>query len=84
MSEEYNPKGYLFNSVQKPETYCDYIGFAMLIGFFSAIASVSGHELFHHKEMHNKFIGNWPACRMMYSQWIDEHCKGHHKHVSTH
>jgi len=33
--------------------------------------------------MHNKFIGNWPAVRIMYSQLIDEHLKGHHKLVST-
>jgi hypothetical protein len=53
------------------------------MSFFGAINAVVGHELIHHKEMHNKIIGTWSATKFMYSQFLDEHIKGHHKTVST-
>lgn len=55
----------------------------MVIAFFSAVAGVSGHELLHHKELHNKIIGTWPFTRIMCSTFLDEHLKGHHKLVAT-
>jgi len=82
MSDDINPKGYLFN-MKKPETNSDYFGFVLVIAFFSAVAGVSGHELLHHKELHNKIIGTWPFTRIMCSTFLDEHLKGHHKLVAT-
>jgi len=82
MSDEVNPKGFWF-SLEKPQTRCDYIGFVLITSFFAAVSIVTGHELFHHREMHNKVIGTLPACKLMYSQLIDEHLKGHHKTVAT-
>lgn len=55
----------------------------MTIAFFNAVAVVTGHELFHKKDMLNKWLGSVPNSRLMYSQFIDEHVKGHHKMVST-
>jgi alkane 1-monooxygenase len=55
----------------------------MTIAFFNAVAVVTGHELFHKKDLLNKCLGSVPNSRIMYSQFIDEHVKGHHKMVST-
>jgi alkane 1-monooxygenase len=37
----------------------------------------------HHKEFYNKVIGIFPLTKLMYTQFLDEHLKGHHKTVST-
>jgi len=82
MSDDVNPTGFWF-SFEKPQTKCDYFGFVMTTAFFNAVAIVTGHELFHRKEMHNKLFGSVPSARLMYSQFIDEHVKGHHKTIAT-
>lgn len=82
MSDKVNPGGFWF-SMQKPQTFSDLFAFAFTIGFQSAVAGVNGHELMHHKEFHNKVIGIFPLIKIMYTQFLDEHLKGHHKHVST-
>ena len=82
MSDKVNPTGFWFD-IQKPQTYSDYFGFALIISFFTAVAIPTGHELFHHKETHNKVIGIIPCVTLMYTHFIDEHLKGHHKTVST-
>ena len=82
MSDDINPAGYLF-SLPRPETYSDYFGFTFMISFFAALNAVVGHELIHHKEAHNKLFGTWASTKLMYSNFVDEHIKGHHKKVST-
>lgn len=82
MSDDYNPKGYFFN-IEKPQTYSDYFGFTLLLAFFGALNAVVGHELIHHKESHNKFLGTYACSRLMSCNFLDEHIKGHHKWVST-
>ena len=67
----------------RPQTYCDYFGFTLLLSFFAALNAVAGHELIHHRETHNKIIGGWTSAKLMYTNFVDEHVKGHHKHVST-
>ena len=66
MSDEVNPKGLWLFSFEKPQTRCDYFGFVLITSFFAAVSIVVGHELFHHKEMHNKIFGCVPAARLMY------------------
>lgn len=82
MSDKVNPGGFWF-SIRKPETFSDFFIFAFTIGFQSAVAGVNGHELLHHKETHNKVFGIFPLTKMMYTHFLDEHLKGHHKMVST-
>ena len=54
-----------------------------MMAFFAALNAVVGHELIHHKETHNKVLGTWAATKLMYSNFADEHIKGHHKTVAT-
>lgn len=82
MSDKINPTGYWF-SFPRPETYTDYFGFTLLMSFFAALNAVVGHELIHHRETHNKVFGGWSAAKLMYTNFVDEHIKGHHKTVST-
>jgi alkane 1-monooxygenase len=82
MSDKVNPTGFWF-SVEKPQTHSDYIAFAFFIGFNTGINGVNGHELLHHKEWWNKVLGILPLTKLMYTQFIDEHLKGHHKTIST-
>ena len=42
-----------------------------------------GHELLHKKEAYNKVIGTWAYTKFMYSHFLDEHIKGHHKTLGT-
>jgi len=56
----------MFN-VAKPTTYSDYFGFALTIAFFAAINTVTGHELIHHKEGYNKFLGMFAFAKIMSS-----------------
>jgi len=37
----------------------------------------------HKKETYNKIIGTWSYTKFMYSHFLDEHIKGHHKTVAT-
>lgn len=37
----------------------------------------------HKKEAYNKIIGTWSYTKFMYSHFLDEHIKGHHKAVAT-
>ena len=66
-----------------PETNADYYGFTFLLSFFGVVASTAGHELIHHREPFNKLVGMWPNTKFMYSHFIHEHLKGHHKTVAT-
>merc|ERR1719263_170215 len=63
MSDNFQPKGFWF-SVARPDSYVDYFGFTLLISFFSAINAVVGHELIHHREIHNKFLGTVAVCKL--------------------
>jgi alkane 1-monooxygenase len=54
-----------------------------LFGFFAGMSGIVGHELLHKKEMHNKILGTWGYTKFMYSHFIDEHIKGHHKTLGT-
>jgi len=47
------------------------------------VNSVVGHELIHHREGYNKFLGTLATSKLMYCNFLDEHIKGHHKTVST-
>lgn len=67
----------------KPTSTFDYIMFSIVFGYFSAINIINGHELLHKKEWYNKLIGTWPYTKFMYSHFLDEHIKGHHRAVST-
>jgi len=54
-----------------------------LFGFFAGLSGIVGHELVHRKESHNKHLGVLLYTKAFYSHFLDEHIKGHHKHVST-
>jgi alkane 1-monooxygenase len=45
--------------------------------------AIGGHELIHKKEWYNKAIGTWAYTKFMYTHFLDEHIKGHHKHIAT-
>lgn len=52
-------------------------------GYFCGLNAIGGHELLHKKETYNKIIGTWSYTKFMYSHFLDEHLKGHHKAVGT-
>jgi len=54
-----------------------------LWGFFAGNNAVAGHELLHRKELRNKMSGTWSYTKFMYSHFLDEHIKGHHKYLGT-
>ena len=57
--------------------------FTFTWGYFAALNAINGHELLHKKEWFNKYFGTWAYTKFMYSHFLDEHIKGHHKAVST-
>ena len=42
-----------------------------------------GHELAHRKELVHKILGNLVYSKMLYSHFIIQHIKSHHKKVAT-
>lgn len=54
-----------------------------MFGYLAGLSAIAGHELLHKKEAHNKLIGTWTYTKFMYTHFIDEHIKGHHKSVAT-
>lgn len=67
----------------KPETNGEYFQFCLLFGFFAGLSGIVGHELVHRKEANNKYLGCFLYTKAFYSHFLDEHIKGHHKHVAT-
>jgi alkane 1-monooxygenase len=67
----------------KPKTWPQYYIFTFLFGFFAGLNAVAGHELLHKREFYNKMIGTWAYSKFMYSHFLDEHTKGHHKYLGT-
>jgi len=53
------------------------------MGFFGSLNAVVGHELIHRKARMHKLVGQWPLTKIMYSHFLDEHLKGHHRTVGT-
>lgn len=80
-STEWKPNHWAFE--KKPEGWFEYSMFAFVISFFGALSSLAGHELVHHREWYNKFIGNLPYTQVFYSHFWDEHTRGHHKNIAT-
>jgi alkane 1-monooxygenase len=52
-------------------------------GFFAGHNGIVGHELLHKKELVNKIAGTWAYTKFLYSHFLDEHIKGHHKYLGT-
>jgi alkane 1-monooxygenase len=67
----------------KPTTWYEYCIFSFTWGYFNGLNAVNGHELLHKKEWFNKALGTWSYTKFMYSHFLDEHIKGHHKNVAT-
>ena len=67
----------------KPQGWSEYMQFTFCFGFFAGMNGIVGHELVHKKEMVNKILGNWGYTKFLYSHFIDEHLKGHHKNLGT-
>lgn len=53
------------------------------MSFFGSLNVVVGHELIHRRSAYNKFIGQWTMTKILYSHFLDEHLKGHHRTVAT-
>jgi alkane 1-monooxygenase len=66
-----------------PKTNTEYFIFSLVHGYFAAVNTINGHELVHKKEWFNKYIGIWSYTKFMYTHFLDDHIKGHHKHVGT-
>ena len=81
VSDEVNPDCWWFKL--KPQTTAQYFLFTFQWGYFCGLNAVGGHELMHKKEAYNKIIGTWSYTKFMYSHFLDEHIKGHHKAVAT-
>jgi alkane 1-monooxygenase len=54
-----------------------------VFGYFSGLNGIGGHELLHKKEWYNKAAGTWAYTKFMYTHFLDEHIKGHHKYIAT-
>ena len=54
-----------------------------MFGYFAGHNAIGGHELIHKKEWYNKAIGTWAYTKFMYTHFLDEHIKGHHKYIAT-
>ena len=81
VSDEVNPDFFWFKL--KPRTTGQYLLFTFQWGYFCGLNAVGGHELLHKKETYNKVLGTWSYTKFMYSHFLDEHLKGHHKSVGT-
>jgi hypothetical protein len=81
MSDQVSIDHYWFQ--MKPQTTFQYFMFTFTWGYFAALNAINGHELLHKKEWFNKYFGTWAYTKFMYSHFLDEHIKGHHKMVST-
>lgn len=67
----------------KPTTTFETFMFTFTCGYFAGVNAINGHELLHKKEWYNKTLGTWCYTKFMYSHFLDEHIKGHHKRVAT-
>ena len=67
----------------RPQTFLQFFWFSVHWGFFAGHNAVAGHELLHKKEFINKLAGTWSYTKFMYSHFLDEHIKGHHKYLGT-
>lgn len=67
----------------KPTSYYEIFMFTYVCGYFSGVNTANGHELLHKKEWYNKYLGTWSYTKFMYSHFLDEHIKGHHKRIAT-
>ena len=79
-STNYQPDHWMFK--MKPETTVHTVLFYFVIGFFGGLSSVAGHELVHHKHWIHKIGGSIPYSTFLYSHFLDEHCRGHHKYIA--
>lgn len=57
--------------------------FNEVMGHFGVVSFLCGHELIHCKDGWNKYLGLLPLWLGLYSHYLDEHVKGHHKFVGT-
>jgi alkane 1-monooxygenase len=67
----------------RPETFMQFFWFSAHWGFFAGHNGIVGHELLHKKELMNKISGTWAYTKFLYSHFLDEHIKGHHKYLGT-
>jgi alkane 1-monooxygenase len=67
----------------RPTTFYEHFIFTFTMGYFCGVNAINGHELLHKKEWYNKYLGTWCYTKFMYSHFLDEHIKGHHKFVAT-
>jgi len=68
---------------RKPKTTFQYLVFSFVLGNFASLNIIGGHELIHKKETYNKVIGTFTFTKFLYTHFLDDHIKGHHKHVGT-
>ena len=54
-----------------------------MFGYLAGLNAIGGHELLHKKEWYNKAAGTWAYTKFMYTHFLDEHIKGHHKYIAT-
>ena len=74
---------YLFTINYIPSTIAIYFLYVFAVANSGALNLVIGHELVHRKELVHKIFGNLVYSKMMYSHFIIQHIKSHHKKVAT-
>jgi alkane 1-monooxygenase len=82
MSDQVEFDNIWFNNL-KPKTNFQYFIFCFVFGYYTGLNAIAGHELLHRKETPNKIIGTWAYTKFMYTHFLDEHIKGHHRDVAT-
>ena len=56
---------------------------AFILAHIGALNMVAGHELIHKRKLVHKIIGNLAYSKFLYSHFIIQHIKSHHKKVAT-
>ncbi len=60
-----------------------FLVYVFCIGNSGALNLSVGHELVHRRELVHKILGNLVYSKMLYSHFIIQHIKSHHKKVAT-
>lgn len=81
MYGDFKESNFMFRN--RPKSYWDDVSFFIGLNFFSALASISGHELIHRKATIHKLAGSLPYCQYFYTHFWTEHIHTHHRELGT-
>eukprot|EP00347_Sterkiella_histriomuscorum_P002399 403368310 len=73
----------MFTTYQVPTSISMFLLYCYLLANCGALNLVLGHELVHRKQLIHKILGNLVYAKMLYSHFIIQHIKSHHKKVAT-